>query len=280
MAVSSRLRSFALGAATLAALLPSIAAAQQAPATFASVVSVVGGDTVDVQLDTGTREHVRLIGMDTPETVDPSQPMPCFSQEASTRAHELLDGQNVRVEMDTSQGERDKYGRLFAYLFLSDGTNFAQEMIGEGYAHEYTYRQPYTYQSDFVAAQDWARANGLGLWAQDTCAGQAYPSDLDDGTEPPAGLPQAPAPAPPAQPKPAPQPAQPAAPQPATPVGFDPRAYIHNGDAYNCGAFKSQAEAQAVLRADPTDPNLLDVDQDGIACESNPAPKDLNKVPR
>jgi Excalibur calcium-binding domain len=65
--------------------------------------------------------------------------------------------------------------------------------------------------------------------------------------------------------------------------GFDPARFLGQGDAYNCADFKSQAEAQAALRADPTDPNRLDTDrprQDGIACESNPAPFDPVPVPR
>jgi hypothetical protein len=62
--------------------------------------------------------------------------------------------------------------------------------------------------------------------------------------------------------------------------GFDPLAYLDQGDAYNCAAFTSQAEAQAVLRADPSDPNRLDADRDGIACESNRKPYDHTPVIR
>ncbi len=62
--------------------------------------------------------------------------------------------------------------------------------------------------------------------------------------------------------------------------GFDPTRYIGQGDRYNCGDFASQAQAQAVLRADPKDPNRLDTDRDGIACEGNRAPFDRVPVPR
>ena len=61
---------------------------------------------------------------------------------------------------------------------------------------------------------------------------------------------------------------------------FDPARYLNQGDRYNCSDFQSQADAQAVLRADPTDPNRLDTDRDGIACESNPPPRDTVRVPR
>ena len=59
---------------------------------------------------------------------------------------------------------------------------------------------------------------------------------------------------------------------------FDPTIFIGQGDAYNCGDFNSQARAQAVLRADPTDPNRLDADWDGIACESNRGAQDRDPV--
>jgi excalibur calcium-binding domain-containing protein len=61
---------------------------------------------------------------------------------------------------------------------------------------------------------------------------------------------------------------------------FNPLNYIGQGDRYNCGDFASQAQAQAVLRADPRDPNGLDGDNDGIACESNRSPFDRVPVPR
>lgn len=69
------------------------------------------------------------------------------------------------------------------------------------------------------------------------------------------------------------------APPPASPA-FYPSQYIGPGDAFNCDDFMSQADAQAVLRADPTDPNQLDRDLDGIACETNRAPKDIVPVVR
>jgi len=67
----------------------------------------------------------------------------------------------------------------------------------------------------------------------------------------------------------------------APPAGaFDPARYLNQGDRFNCNDFQNQADAQAVLRADPTDPNRLDTDRDGVACESNPAPRDNVRVSR
>jgi len=67
---------------------------------------------------------------------------------------------------------------------------------------------------------------------------------------------------------------------PSGPMPFDPTLYTGKGNAFNCNSFASQAQAQAVLRADPRDPNGLDADHDGIACEHNRAPKDLVPVVR
>ncbi len=68
----------------------------------------------------------------------------------------------------------------------------------------------------------------------------------------------------------------------AAPVtgGYNVAPYIGRDDVANCTDFPSQAYAQAVLRADPSDPNKLDTDRDGITCESRPNPKDLVRVPR
>jgi hypothetical protein len=82
-------------------------------------------------------------------------------------------------------------------------------------------------------------------------------------------------------PSPSPVPARAvAAATPALPAGFDPQKYLGQGNAFDCADLASQAEAQAILRADPTDPNVIDNDRDGIACESNPPPRDTRRVAR
>ena len=139
--------------------------------TRAEVHRVVDGDTVHVMLD-GRRVTLRLIGMDTPETVAPNRPVDCFGREASDRAKTLLEGQTVLLETDPSQDELDRYGRMLAYVWFQDGRMFNMQMIAEGYAHEYTYRTAYRYQSQFRAAQREAQQGNRGLWSPDTCAGQ------------------------------------------------------------------------------------------------------------
>ena len=134
------------------------------------VSTVVDGDTIKININ-GTVETLRLIGIDTPETVDPRKPVQCFGIEASNKAKELLTGKSVRLEADPTQGERDSYNRLLRYVFFGDGESFNKLMIEQGYAHEYTYNLPYKYQAEFNEAEKYARENKLGLWADDTCAG-------------------------------------------------------------------------------------------------------------
>ena len=111
------------------------------------------------------------IGIDTPETVDPRKSVQCFGREASNKAKELLGGKKVRIELDASQGERDKYGRLLAYLYRDDGIFYNRYMIEQGYAHEYTYNIPYKYQAEFKTAQKAAQTAHIGLWSPTTCNG-------------------------------------------------------------------------------------------------------------
>lgn len=135
------------------------------------VIKVVDGDTAQIEIN-GQTKTVRYIGMDTPEIVDPRKTVQCFGREASNKAHELLDNQMVQLEFDKSVGEQDKYGRLLAYIILSDGSIYNKKMIAEGYAKEYTYQnQSYRYQTEFKSAQADAESAQLGLWNQNTCAG-------------------------------------------------------------------------------------------------------------
>lgn len=148
---------------------------QPADLPGAQVARVVDGDTLDVNLG-GERVRLRLIGINTPETVDPRRPVECFGREASQKAKELLSGQQVRLEADPSQDERDRYDRLLRYVWLPDGRLFNLEMVAQGYAFEYTYDTPYKYQAEFKRAQEQARAAQRGLWAPDTCGGHPKPA--------------------------------------------------------------------------------------------------------
>ncbi len=134
------------------------------------VKKVDDGDTLQI-FRYGRSEKVRFIGIDTPETVDPRKPVQCFGKEASAKTKQLLTGKTIRIEFDPVVGERDKYDRLLAYVWL-DSELINLTLLREGYAHEYTYRsQAYKYQSDFKQAEAGARQSEVGLWSPQTCAG-------------------------------------------------------------------------------------------------------------
>jgi len=134
------------------------------------VLKVVDGDTLDIDYD-GVIERVRLIGINSPESVDPRRPVECYGKEASDYAKDILEGEQVKIEFDNSQQRRDQYDRLLAYVYLDDGQMANRKMIADGYAYEYTYNTPYKYQSEFKSLQAIAKNLHRGLWAEDTCDG-------------------------------------------------------------------------------------------------------------
>ncbi|MDQ1282142.1 MAG: micrococcal nuclease [Patescibacteria group bacterium] len=153
------------------------------------VVGVVDGDTIDIERLDGEKVfnidkivRVRLLGINTPETVDPRRPGECFGKEASNYLKNLADGKIAAVELDDSQGFLDKYGRVLAYIYIKD-SGFQKdnilfvnkEEIKDGYAYEYTYNTPYKYQEEFKYMESFARQKYMGLWSPETCNGLKSP---------------------------------------------------------------------------------------------------------
>lgn len=164
------------------------------------VLSVYDGDTIAVSID-GTRERVRIIGIDAPELARNGQPMGCFAQESTSEMQSLVQSQRVHLIADPTQADRDRYDRLLRHVVRDDGGHVALTMVQGGYAEEEQFAAPYQYQSDLVAAEQDARADGLGLWS--ACLADAAPVA-------PAQAPVAPAPVAPAPPPVAPAPVTPA----------------------------------------------------------------------
>ncbi len=127
------------------------------------VVKVVDGDTFDIKIEDQIIK-VRMIGVDTPETVDPRKAVQCFGKQASDKTKELITGHSVTLQTDSTQGTTDKFGRILAYVYRDDGLFINQFLIENGYAHEYTYNTPYQKQKDFKLSQKKAREDKLGLW--------------------------------------------------------------------------------------------------------------------
>jgi micrococcal nuclease len=131
-------------------------------ALTAKVQRVVDGDTF-IATVRSQRERVRVIGVDTPESVDPNRPDEPFGEEASTFAKHYLDGETVQLAGDAEP--RDRYGRMLAYVWLRDGTFWNTLLAAEGYAQQLTIPPNVTYASLFRRLVGEARRNDRGLWA-------------------------------------------------------------------------------------------------------------------
>jgi len=199
-----------------------------------TVTKVTDGDTIEVTLAGGTVEKVRLIGVDTPETVHPTKGVQPYGPEASAFTKERLTDQAVQLETDAE--ERDRYGRLLAYVYLTNGAMYNAVLVDEGYAQMATFPPNVLYVEVFRALQTPAREANRGLWG--LSAQPAEPS-TDEGDV-----------------------------SKALELRFDPF-----GPDRNCTDFATHAEAQAFYEAaggPASDPHRLDSDRDGIACEALP----------
>ena len=121
---------------------------------------VVDGDTIILS----NGEKLRLIGVDTPETKRPNTPVEYYGKEASEFTKKMVEGKTVRLEYDWQQ--RDKYGRLLAYVYLKDGIFLNAEIIKQGYGHAYT-RFPFKYLDQFREYEKDAREAKRGLWTDE-----------------------------------------------------------------------------------------------------------------
>ncbi len=135
---------------------------------IAKVMRVVDGDTFVVSIN-DKPVTVRLLGIDTPETVHPNKPVECFGKEASEHLTYLISNHDVVLVTDATQGIYDKYGRLLAYAYLSDGRSINELLLRDGFAYEYLYQSPYELHDRFVAIEQDAIAAKRGLWAEGVC---------------------------------------------------------------------------------------------------------------
>jgi micrococcal nuclease len=135
--------------------------AARAPVS-APVLRVVDGDTIEVGLGGGD-EDVRYIGVDTPETVKPGEPVQCFGPEASAFNHRLVDGESVRLVFDEEL--RDAYGRLLAYVYVGD--RFVNAALVRGGFARTLEIPPNTTRAGYLARlEQRAGTEGAGLWGE------------------------------------------------------------------------------------------------------------------
>ncbi len=167
---------------------PAVILTRQAPPTLggepggyerAVVERVIDGDTVEVRITgrvpgeglgrarIGGSYDVRLVGIDTPESVAPGEPVERVGREASEAAEALLEGREVFLVVDVE--EEDSFGRLLRYVYM--GAEMANaRLVVNGYAHAYRYPPNVRHSALFGALQRHARSHDAGLWAAAGCA--------------------------------------------------------------------------------------------------------------
>jgi micrococcal nuclease len=128
----------------------------------AKVVRVVDGDTVVVRYE-GREERIRLIGVDTPETVHPNKPVEAYGEEAKEYTKKKLEEKDIQIEFDVK--ERDRYGRLLGYIWV-DGLLFNDELLKMGYAKVATFPPNVKYVETFKETERNAREKQVGLWGE------------------------------------------------------------------------------------------------------------------
>ena len=153
------------------------------------ITKVVDGDTLDIERTDGGKvlneketQRVRLLGINSPETVDPRKPVECYGKEASSYLKGLADGKIAAIELDNTQTTHDRYGRILAYVYIKTSgikdeniIMLNSDMVKNGYAYEYTYDTPYKYQQEFKSLESIAKNNYIGLWGLNTCDGLKTP---------------------------------------------------------------------------------------------------------
>jgi endonuclease YncB( thermonuclease family) len=208
----------------------------------ALVLEVVDGDTIDIRDDNRGHLRVRVLGIDSPETKKPGEPVGCWGPEATAFAKSTMLGQRVALVTDPTQARTDRYGRTLAYLVRADGWDYSVEAARAGAARSYVYGGvPVSRHILIAAAEAEARNAGRGLWGS-PCNGTAASADT---------VPQA-------------------LPPPAPFVGAPPpqATGLPSASAYydNCKAAR-RAGAAPLHAGQPGYRPDLDGDGDGVACE-------------
>ncbi len=136
----------------------------------ATIVNVADGDTFDAQLSDGSNVTVRMLGVNTPETVDPRKPVECFGKEASDFTKNLLSGKRVRLDPDPQADERDMYGRLLRNVTLEDGTDVNAVLVRDGYAFAYlSFPLDPARKKQLYDLEANAKELKRGLWNEEIC---------------------------------------------------------------------------------------------------------------
>lgn len=141
------------------------------PAEDGRVTRVVDGDTLHVRVD-GADETVRLLGIDTPELHKPGTPVECGARAAAQAMERLAAGRRVELVTDPTQDERDRYGRLLAYVVTAGGVDLGEAILRRGWASVYVFEQPFDRLARYREATASAHRASRGVAAM--CGGDFH----------------------------------------------------------------------------------------------------------
>jgi micrococcal nuclease len=214
LAVLSLLFTFVSGAAAFLAESSLAQSGLAARGEIYTVERVVDGDTIEVDRPIQGEDNVRLIGIDTPETVDPGEPVQPLGPEASEFTTQQLEGQEVALEF--GEERIDSFGRPLAYVWSSGSDLFNETLVREGLAQVATFPPNTKYEERFLAAQEEARDANLGIWGLSTeeqCQLANFDNGIGEGSPECSGATTSPEPEP--EPEPTQGPAESEEPDPA-----------------------------------------------------------------
>jgi micrococcal nuclease len=133
----------------------------------AKVIKVVDGDTIEVS--GGCKDKIRLLYIDTPETVKPNTPVQCYGPEASSFSKKSLKvGSEIFLKSDKES--EDRYGRSLRILYKNENEvdNFEKsynyELVSKGYGVAKFYSPNSFYKKEMLAGEQNAKENSLGIW--------------------------------------------------------------------------------------------------------------------
>lgn len=136
---------------------------EQARQEVYTVVAVIDGDTIEVVDETGRRERVRYIGIDTPEFDHDAGTAECLAEEARRYNEALVAAHAVELTADVE--EKDKYGRLLRYVSVA-GRDVGESLLAAGYATLLTIPPNVARAEEYRAIVATARQEKLGLWGE------------------------------------------------------------------------------------------------------------------
>jgi endonuclease YncB( thermonuclease family) len=137
------------------------------PTSFAATVTrVIDGDTVVARLADGSEITVRLIGIDTPETLKPGVPVECGGEQATEEMRQLVEGQQVTLVSDPTQDAVDRFGRSLFYVDRSGGVDVGEAMLRTGWADVFVFENDFERLPRYRAARNKARDSEVGVWGR------------------------------------------------------------------------------------------------------------------